>query len=424
MSIDIAKIVIKAGGGGNGCSSFLSTKLTNLGGPDGGDGGKGGDVVFKATSDMTTLLDFKYKTKFAAEDGDRGAQKNCNGRSGKDIIIKVPCGTVVKNAEGGVICDLVKNGDSKVVLKGGRGGRGNAAFATATRQAPHFCELGEKAEPYTVFLELKTIADVGLIGFPNAGKSTLLSVISAAKPKIADYPFTTLSPNLGVVAYHDKSFVVADIPGLIEGAAEGMGLGHEFLRHIERVRLILHVVDAAGLDGREPYNDYLTINKELKKYSEKLFKLPQIVVLNKCDLEGECNTAIIEFMEKLSKKEKAQVFKISAATKSGVKELIDAAYKKLSSLPPPQVLREEEYAALEKPKENIYEIKAESDGVFVVSGGFIERLARGVVLSDPDSFAYFQKTLKKRGVIEGLIKKGMRDGDTVRILDIEFEYTE
>jgi len=425
MFIDKAKIIIKAGNGGNGCASFLSTKLSNLGGPDGGDGGKGGDVVFVATNDMTTLLDFKYKTKFAAGDGAKGMQKNCFGKSGQDVIIKVPCGTIVKDGQGDIICDLVKAGDGKVVLRGGKGGRGNSAFATATRQAPRFCELGEKTEPHTVFLELKTIADIGLVGFPNAGKSTLLSVISAARPKIADYPFTTLSPNLGVVAYHDKSFVAADIPGLIEGAAEGMGLGHEFLRHIERVRLILHVIDAAGADGRDPYSDYAAINKELKKYSERLSKLPQIIVLNKCDLfaEGECNTDTLnDLIKKLPKK--ALVYKISAATKAGVKELIDATWKKLSSLPSPETLADEEYAVLDKPKENTFEIIKESDGLYNVTGGMIERLARGVVLNDEASFAYFQTALKKRGIIDALLKEGMRDGDTVRILDIEFEYSE
>ena len=419
MFIDKAKIIIKAGNGGNGCVSFLSTKLQNYGGPDGGDGGRGGGVVFAAVSDMSTLLDFKYKTKFAAEDGGKGDRHNCTGKTGKDIVIGVPCGTVVKNADGGVICDLLSAGESKIVLKGGKGGRGNAAFATATRQAPRFSELGETAEAHTVFLELKTIADVGLVGFPNAGKSTLLSVVSAAKPKIADYPFTTLSPNLGVVAYHDKNFVAADIPGLIDGAAEGAGLGHEFLRHIERVRLILHVVDAAGVDGREPYNDYITINNELKKYSAKLSNLPQIIVLNKCDLLTE--EAAVKLTARFP--EKAEMYRVSAIAKSGLKELVGAACEKLSKLPKPQTLREEEYAVLDKPKDNTYEITV-ADGIYVVSGGFADRLARGIVLSDPESLAYFQKTLRKSGVIGALIDKGMRDGDTVKILDVEFTYTE
>ncbi len=419
MFIDKAKIVIKAGNGGNGCTSFLSTKLSNLGGPDGGDGGRGGDVIFTATADMTTLLDFKYKTKFAAGDGGKGTQRNCNGAKGADVLIRVPCGTVIKNETGEVVCDLVKAGDRRVLLSGGKGGRGNAAFATSTRQAPNFSQSGETAAPHTVYLELKTIADVGLIGFPNAGKSTLLSVISAAKPKIADYPFTTLSPNLGVVAYHDRSFIVADIPGLIEGASDGLGLGHEFLRHIERVRLILHVVDAAGVDGRDPLGDYKVINTELKKYSKKLVCLPQIIAINKCDLIDDAAADKI----KAALPKSAKAMKISAATRAGVKELIDAVYKKLSGLPPPEAVSDESFAVLEKPKEDSFEISG-GQGLFTVSGGFIDKLARGVVLSDPVSLAYFQATLKKRGVIDALIKKGLKTGDTVRIMDIEFEYAE
>ncbi|MDR1093597.1 MAG: GTPase ObgE, partial [Clostridiales bacterium] len=284
MFIDKAKIKIKAGNGGNGAKTFYSSKLVNLGGPDGGDGGRGGDVLFRADGSMSTLLDFKYKSSYFAGDGGKGEQQNRTGKNGANMAIRVPCGTVVKDLDGDVIADLLNDGEEKVVLRGGSGGHGNKYYATSTRRAPNFSQLGETTEAHAVILELKTIADAGLIGFPSVGKSLILSKVSDARPKVADYHFTTLSPNLGVVRYYGDSFVVADIPGLIEGAAQGAGLGFEFLRHIERVRLLLHVVDISGGEGRDPYEDYLAVRKELKSYGNVLAKLPEIIVFNKCDL--------------------------------------------------------------------------------------------------------------------------------------------
>ena len=455
MFIDKVKIKIKAGGGGNGCTSFYSSKLVNLGGPDGGDGGKGGDVIFRADANMATLLDFKYKSSFFAGDGLKGGKQNCTGKTGADMVIRVPCGTVVKDLGGNVIADMLRDGEEKVALRGGGGGHGNKYYATSTRRAPNFSQLGETTEPHSVVLELKTIADAGLIGFPSVGKSLILSRISDARPKVADYHFTTLSPNLGVVRYYNDSFVVADIPGLIEGAAEGAGLGFEFLRHIERVRLLLHVVDISALEGRDPYSDYLAVRKELKSYSKVLARLPEIIVLNKCDLlmpkeittdklpaanhrlpATKKNTsqfsilnsqfmsrpAVINVISKLDKKS-AIICPVSAATGEGVKELLDAVYKKLKTLrkKPAQVFKEN--AVLEREKEDVFEVK-NGGGGFFVTGGAVEKLARTVVINDPESFAWFQKALQKRGVMDELKRQGLQNGDIVKILDIEFEYLE
>ena len=419
MFIDRAKIFIKAGDGGSGSVSFYTEKYISKGGPDGGDGGKGGDVIFEADDRKSSLLDFRYDSHFRAGDGERGASRFCNGKQGKDLIIKVPRGTVIRDAEtGGIIADMYDDGARVVVLKGGSGGKGNARFKSSRRQTPHFAQLGQKTEERSVTLELKMIADVGLVGFPNVGKSTLLSRISSARPKIANYHFTTLSPNLGVVKYHDNAFVVADIPGLIEGAGSGAGLGTEFLRHVDRTRLIVHVVDISGIEGRDPIEDYKTINNELKIYDERLSKLPQIIALNKTDILPDRKP-----IEDFKKKVKKPVVEISGATGAGTDILIGEIYDILKRLPPPAPLEYEPFEYAEKDTRS-FEIGRFDDGAFEVTGGMIEELARNVILDNYDSFAYFQKRLKDEGVIKALQKAGAKDGDTVRILDIEFDYVE
>lgn len=419
MFVDKAKIFIKAGSGGDGAVSFHREKYVPNGGPNGGDGGNGGSVIFLADDKMSTLIDFKFAKHFRAENGGNGSGDFCRGTNGKDMIVKVPTGTIVKDAEtGGIIADMYYDGDQVVVLKGGNGGKGNARFATSTRKAPRFAQKGVKCEEHAVILELKTIADVGLVGFPNVGKSTLLSVITRAKPKIANYHFTTLSPNLGVVSVYDDSFVVADIPGLIEGAAEGAGLGHSFLRHIERVRLIVHVVDISGSEGRDPYADYLQINEELKKYTDKLGEIPQIVVASKIDML-EDDSKLKEFETKIGKK----VIPVCAVIHEGLEELIDTVYKTLKTLPEskPMEFEKFEYA---RANNGELEIERDDDGAFVLFGGVIDTLVRNVVLSDEESFRYFQKLLREKGVIKALRDRGVKDGDVIRIYDTEFEYTE
>ena len=418
MFLDIATIFVKPGNGGDGAVSFHTEKYVAKGGPDGGDGGKGGDIIFVADANSSTLIDFRFAKHFRAENGANGSGKNCTGRSGQDLVIKVPRGTVVKDKQtGDVLADIFYD-DSRVVLfKGGRGGKGNAHFATSRRKAPRFSQTGEKTVEVELTLELKTIADVGLVGFPNVGKSTLLSVVSAARPKIADYHFTTLTPNLGVVAYGDGSFVMADIPGLIEGASQGAGLGTRFLRHIERVRLIVHVVDVSGSEGRDPYEDFVKINKELGEYSAKLAALPQIVCANKCDIATE--EQIAEFERKVGQK----VIPISAATRKGVDELLAAISARLAELPKQQPLevveRREEYV-----DPSSFTVDIAEDGAFVVTGPLVDKLTRTTILDDYGSFNYFQKRLTDAGVIAALLKAGMVEGDTVRIADTEFEYEE
>lgn len=419
MFLDIATVFVKAGNGGDGVVSFHTEKYVAKGGPDGGDGGKGGDVIFKVDNNASTLIDFRFAKHFRAENGGNGAGKNCTGKSGKDLVIKVPQGTVIRDKKSGkAIADMFYPDSVFVCCKGGMGGKGNARFATAQRKAPRFCQLGEKTTERELLLELKTIADVGLVGFPNVGKSTILSVVSGAKPKIANYHFTTLTPNLGAVRFRDKSFVLADIPGLIEGAKEGAGLGHKFLRHIERVRLIVHVVDISGSEGRDPYNDYLTINDELAGYSEKLAALPQIICANKCDLLQE-KSALDEFAEKTGKK----VFPVSAITHEGVEKLLAEIVKMLEKLPPAEPLETEDFYE-EAPDNASFEVFRASDGSFVVEGGLIDMLARNVIISDHESYRYFQKVIDERGVIKALRQAGIKDGDLVRMKDIEFEYTE
>ena len=423
MFLDRVKISIKAGNGGKGAVSFLRNALTANGGPDGGDGGRGGDVVFLATDDLNTLYSFRFKKKYVAGDGLAGAKKNQTGKSGEDIVIKVPTGTVLINPENDkIIADLSENGKSFVALKGGAGGHGNAYYKSSVKQAPGFSQMGETTKLREVILELKTIADVGLIGFPNVGKSTLLSVISNANPKIANYPFTTIYPNLGVVEVLGESFVVADIPGLIEGASKGLGLGHYFLKHVERVRLLVHLIDISESDGRNIIDDYKTINDELKAYSEELTKVKQIVVFSKCDLIDEKT-----LQERLKKFEEVYKIKdyllLSSVTNKGVEDLKKKILENLKKIPKKPALNVEDYD-FDKKDVSSFEITRHDDGSFEVTGGRLDNLVRGVVLSNTQSFAYFQKRLKDMGVIDKLIEKGMKNGDTVIIKDISFVYEE
>lgn len=420
MYVDRAKIYIKAGNGGDGAVSFHREKYVPNGGPNGGDGGHGGSVIFVADDKMGTLIDFKFSKHFRAENGGGGSGDFCRGTNGKDLYIKVPTGTVIKDAEtDGIIADMYYTGDEVVVLKGGQGGKGNARFATSTRKAPHFAQKGVKTEEHSVILELKTIADVGLVGFPNVGKSTLLSVMTKAKPKIANYHFTTLSPNLGVVQAWEDSFVLADIPGLIEGASDGAGLGHYFLRHVERVRLIVHVIDISGSEGRDPYSDYLQINEELKKYAEDLASLPQIIVGTKIDMVDDLDKTIQELEDKIGQK----ILPICAPIHEGLDKLKSEIVKTLATLPKGKPLEFEkfEYA---KPETDGFEIEREDDGAFVVFGGLIDTICRNIVLSDEESFRYFQKLLRDKGIIKALRKAGAEDGDLIRIEDTEFVFTE
>lgn len=417
MFIDRATINIKAGDGGNGITSFIHYKGKVSGGPDGGDGGKGGDIIFVADRHLSSLADYYYKNKFVAENGTAGQPKNCYGKAGADLVLKVPLGTVIRDKEtGNVIADMFTDGQRKVVLTGGDGGKGNAKFANARRHAPHFSQTGEKTETKRIVLELKTIADVGLVGFPNVGKSTLLSKLTDARPKIANYHFTTLSPNLGVCNYYDDQFTVADIPGLIEGASEGLGLGTEFLKHIERTRMLVHVVDISGEEGRDPYDDYLKINAELKKYGGGLSKLKQIVVANKTDYYG-ADEKLAEFKSKLKRK---KVFAISALTGAGLDALKKEIYTVLSSLPPLKPLEFEEFNYV-KPDRLDYEILREGE-TFVIVGTLVDVLKRNVVLDDMNSLAYLQKVLRDRGIISQLRKMGATEKSTIIIGGEEFEF--
>ena len=420
MFVDYTKITIKSGNGGNGAHTFRREKYVAAGGPDGGDGGKGGDIYFVVDPDSNTLIDFRYNKKYKAEDGKNGSGSNCYGKSGEDLYIGVPRGTVVKDAETGkVIADLSEENQKELILKGGRGGKGNTHFATSTRQAPNFSQEGEKGEEKEVILELKLLADVGLLGFPNVGKSTILSMVTSAKPKIANYEFTTLQPNLGVVkTEYGDSFVIADIPGIIEGASEGVGLGLQFLRHIERTRLLLHVIDVSGI--RNPVEDYYTINEELKKYSEKLSQRKQIIVANKIDAMQD-ETGYNE-LEKLAKDNGIEIFKISAATGQGLKELLNIVSQRLKELPKEEIVAEEErvvYTLKEKKEE--FDVRLE-DGVYVVDGPAIERLLARVNMEDNESLYYFQKSIKKLGVEARLKNMGVKEGDTVKFVIWEFEW--
>lgn len=424
MFTDYVKIIAKAGNGGNGAISFRREKYVAAGGPDGGDGGKGGDIYFEVDPDSNTLIDFRYNKKYKAENGKNGEGAHKYGKSGADLYIKVPIGTIVKDASNNrIIADLSRPGQKELILAGGRGGKGNSHFATSTRQAPRFAQDGEKGEEKELILELKLLADVGLIGFPNVGKSTFLSMTTSATPKIADYHFTTLEPNLGVVKTEfGDSFVIADIPGIIEGASEGTGLGLQFLRHIERTRLLLHVIDVSGSEGRNPVQDFKTINAELKKYSEKLSKRKQIVVANKIDAMQD--EKLYQELEKVAKENKMEIFKISAATGEGISKLLSHVSEVLKTLPKEDLIEtENEKVYTLEEKDNEYTIEKE-DGKFVIKGEAVERIMRRVNIADNESLYYFQKSLDNLGVNERLKKMGIQEGDVVKIDDYELEWEE
>ena len=424
MFIDYAKITIISGNGGNGAISFRREKYIANGGPDGGDGGKGGSIFFQVDMGLNTLIDFRYKKKFVAKNGEGGSGSRCTGKSAEDLYIKVPQGTIVKDAETGkVIADLSNEGQVECVLKGGKGGKGNCHFATATRQIPNFAETGEPGMEKEVILELKLIADVGLLGYPNVGKSTILSRVTLATPKIADYHFTTLEPSLGVVKLKNgDSFVMADIPGLIEGASEGVGLGLQFLRHVERTRILLHVIDIAGTEGRNPVDDFNKINNELKKYSEKLSKKIQVIAANKIDvLQDESN---FDRLEAEAKKHGYKIFKISAVTGEGLEELLMYVSELLKEIPKEEISEEEKiaYYTLEE-EEPSWKI-TRNGSKYEITGKEIETVMRRINFSDYESLAYFHKTLKKMGVDAELRKMGIKEGDIVKIFDWEFEFEE
>ncbi len=423
MFVDKAKIKIKAGNGGDGAVSFHREKYVASGGPDGGNGGKGGDVIFVADDNFSSLIDFRYKRKYVAKNGENGGAKRCTGKSAEDLIIRVPRGTVIRDAQTGRIMADISSDEPQIIAKGGRGGKGNSNFASSTRQIPRFAKPGYPGEEYEVTLELKLIADVGLVGFPNVGKSTLISSVSAAKPKIANYHFTTLTPVLGVVKVNEeKSFVMADIPGLIEGASDGVGLGHEFLRHVERCRLIVHVVDASGIEGRDPIEDFNIINAELENFSEELAQCPQILAANKCDMATEEQ---IERVKEFAQENEMPFFAISAATTQGTRELINIIAQELEKLPPvkayePEPITQEELE--EKALSNTkFEVEIE-DGIYYVDAKWLEPIMRTIDIEDYSSLQYFQQVLRRSGIIDKLEEMGVEEGDTVNIMGFEFDY--
>lgn len=421
MFIDTSRIFIQAGKGGDGAVTFHREKYIAAGGPDGGDGGNGGNIVAVADKNVSTLLDFRYKKKYCAPDGGNGRDGRRSGKNGEDLVIKVPCGTIIRDSESGkVICDLKAEGERFIIAKGGNGGWGNARFATATRQTPKFAKSGLPGDEREITLELKLIADVGLLGFPNVGKSTFLSIVSDAKPKIANYHFTTLVPNLGVVNMGEGSgFVIADIPGIIEGAHEGVGLGHAFLRHVERTRVLLHLVDVSGVEGRNPVDDVHTINNELKSYSEKLADKPQIIVANKMDIPS-FDENFEEFKAQMED-EGYTVFAISAATRKGIDDVINYTYNLLSQLPEEE---EDDYEYLDLDEErNNDEVEITVDnGVYIVEGMYVRKIVGSTNFDDYESLQYFQRVLRKSGIIEMLEEKGIKEGDTVHMYGVEFDY--
>ncbi len=418
--VDHVKITAKAGNGGSGSASFHREKFVQNGGPDGGDGGRGGDVVLLADENMHTLLDFRFHSKYTAENGGDGANNLRTGKRGADLIIKVPVGTVVRDDETGrIMADMDKAGESRVLLRGGRGGWGNNHFATPTRQAPNFAKPGLKTEIKTLRLELKTIADVGLVGYPNVGKSSILSAVTSAKPKVGNYHFTTLTPNLGIVQRYGQDIVLADIPGLIEGAAEGAGLGHDFLRHVERTRLLLHVVDISGSEGRDPLDDFDQINTELSNYGD-LGERPQIIVCNKMDLPGAEEN--LKRMKALAEGTGYPVFAVSAAARQGFDALLDETAKELANLPPILHYEEEEELPPEKPEQPFRII---FDGaVYEVEGPAMEQLIDSVNFEDLESMNWFHRTLRREGIIDALREAGAGEGSVVRIADMEFDFVE
>ncbi|SHG88508.1 GTPase ObgE [Tepidibacter thalassicus] len=424
MFIDKARIFVKAGKGGNGAVAFRREIYVPAGGPAGGDGGHGGNVIFEVDEGLRTLMDFRYKTKYVASNGEDGKNKKMNGKSADDLVLKVPPGTIIRDEETNlVIADLKKAGDRAVVAKGGRGGRGNCHFTTSVRQAPRFAEAGKEGEERWIILELKMIADVGLIGFPNVGKSTFLSIVTKAKPKIANYHFTTLTPNLGVVKTRfGDSFVLADIPGIIEGASEGIGLGHEFLRHIERTKVLIHIVDVSGIEGRDPIDDFEKINEELKLYNEKLSKRIQIVVANKMDLPDAKENYEL-FKEEIESRG-YKVFAMSAATREGIDDIINYVSNILKEVEEIELVSEEEMLKddyVKNTKDEEIDVRVE-DGVYIVEGKALERLLYSVNFDDIESVQYFQKIMEKKGVFEKLRSLGVQDGDLVKLYDLEFEY--
>lgn len=420
MFIDVAKIRIESGKGGNGCVSFHREKYVPDGGPSGGDGGRGGDVLLLADDNLSTLMDFRYKRKYAAQNGEDGGAKRCSGKNAPNLTIKVPRGTLVLDNESGQIIADISGEEPVVIAKGGRGGWGNHHFATPSRQAPRFAKPGYPGEILNVRLELKLIADVGFIGFPNVGKSTLISVLSAAKPKIANYHFTTLSPVLGVVRVgEEKSFVAADIPGLVEGAADGIGLGHAFLRHVERCRLLMHLVDVSGSEGRDPIEDYETINKELVSFSPELAGRPQIVLANKCDIaQPEQIEAFKQYIE-----DKGLIFReISAATQQGIKELPMLIWGELEKLPPVTIYEPNYVVKEESQDPHQFTVEKIADNEFSVTAPWLERILEGSDVDDYDSLHYFQLQLESSGVIEKLVAMGVEEDDTIHIGDYQFDY--
>ena len=420
MFIDSAKIHVKAGDGGNGMVSFRTARYVPNGGPDGGDGGRGGSVIFCADEGLSTLQDFRYKRKYRAEDGVKGGRRNMAGRKGEDLKIRVPAGTLIKDAESGrVLADLVEEGQTAVIARGGRGGAGNPRFVNSVRQAPNFARAGEPGEAYDLQIELKLLADAGLIGFPNVGKSSLLSVVSAARPKVADYPFTTLEPQLGIVSVDDFSFALADIPGLIEGAHEGLGLGLDFLRHIERTRLLIHVLDASGQAGRDPLADFDQINSELASFDIRLTSRPQVVALNKIDLAEPEQLAQLQVeLEKRG----YPVFRICAPINEGVPELIKYVAGVIRTLPKTILFDEVQEKAIYKFREEDL-FKISKDGkTYRVTGNWIENLVNSTNFDDSESLQYFQRLIRKKGVIDALEEAGVQEGDLVALHDLEFEF--
>lgn len=428
MFSDIAGIHVKGGKGGNGVVAWRKEKYEPAGGPYGGDGGNGGNIILKADEGIRTLMDFRYKKAYYGNNGEDGRSKRQFGKAGEDILLKVPVGTLVKDEDtGNVIVDLKEKDQTFLVARGGRGGRGNAKFATPTRQAPQFAEPGRKGQERRITLELKLIADIGLIGFPNVGKSTILSTISAAKPKIANYHFTTLQPNLGVVRIaEEKSFIIADIPGLIEGAHEGLGLGHDFLKHIERTKVLVHVLDISGSEARDPIEDFHKINKELSQYNIKLEDKPQIIAANKTDiLNEEDQEKILERLRKEVEGEGYKIYPVSAATLAGIEELKYGMWELLSKAEWDYETFDEDYVFIEDDLEKESEITVKKeDGMYIVEGDFIERLMESTYFDNPDSLRYFQEILRKKGIIDKLKELGINENESVFISDYEFEFFE
>lgn len=427
MFVDKAKIYIRSGKGGDGHVSFRRELFVPAGGPDGGDGGKGGDIIFEVDPGLNTLMDFRHTRKYCAGDGGNGGKKRCHGADGEDLIIKVPEGTVIKDEESGlVIADMSHENSREIVLTGGKGGKGNMNYATPTMQAPKYAQPGQKALELNVVLEMKMIADVGLVGFPNVGKSTFLSRVTNARPKIANYHFTTLNPNLGVVDMDNgKGFVIADIPGIIEGAAEGIGLGHEFLRHIERTKVIIHIVDAAGVEGRDPIADIRTINSELEKYNPDLLKRPQVIAANKIDvLFDQENDDSIQLLKDEFEPEGIKVYPISAVSGKGVKELLYAVSALLDTVEEQPVVFQREFFPENIVSNEPFTVSKseDEDGVFLIEGPRIERMLGYTNLESEKGFDFFQKFMKTNGILEELEALGIEDGDTVKIYELSFEY--